>query len=229
MNKRVIAAVAAGVLALLGILVLVLYAQGANDRAFDGAKLVPVVRVTQDVKAGTTATDLADQVEVVKLPDESVPSGALTGLDQVSGMSTNASLQAGEVLLKSRFAAPGDAAGGAGDNAVPKGLQEVTIALDAERSVGGTVKAGDTVGVIVTTEGGTNVVLNQVLVTKVQASLGGGDGAAVTGSMVSVAVGALDAERLVHGQKWGVVWLTLQNADTDTSGSKPITLEDVLR
>lgn len=227
MNKRVFAAIAAGVLALLGVLVLMMYAQGADDRAFEGAKLVPVVRLTQDVKIGTTAADLAASTEVVKLPDESVPDGAVTSLDQVKGLSTNASVQAGEVLLKSRMGKAGDKdrAGGS----VPAGFQEVTIALDAERSVGGSVKAGDTVGVVVTTEGRTNFTLNQVLVTRAQAAIGGADSGSISGMMVTLAVKALDAERIVHGQKWGIVWLTMQNADTDTAGSKPITIEDVLR
>lgn len=227
MNKRVVAAVAAGVLALLGVLVLVLYAQGANDRAFEGAKLVSVVRLTQDVKAGTSSTDLAGSTELVKLPNESVPEGVVTSLDQVDGLSTNASVQKGEVLLKSRMATPGKEV--ETDTSVPKGLQEVTITLDAERSMGGVIKVGDRVGVIVATEQGTKMVLNQTLVTRVQTSVGGVDSESITATMVTVAVKTIDAEQIVIGQKFHTVWLTLQNADTDTSGGRTITTEDVLR
>lgn len=232
MNKRVIAAAAAGVLALLGVLILVKWAQDANDRAFEGAELVSVVRLTADVDKGTTASDLASATAVVDLPKESVPDGAVTDLSQVSGRATNATLQKGEVLLKSRMVAPGQAT--KSTDGVPKGYQQVTISLDAERSVGGTVKVGDRVGVIATAEfkdvqgQGTNVVLDDVLVTKVDKTLEADDGGAVTATMVTLAVKALDAERVVHAQKWGVIWLTLQNADTDTSGSKFIDGSDVL-
>ena len=233
MNKRVIAAAAAGVLALLGVLVLVVWAQGANNRAFEGAELVSVVRLNDDATVGTSATDLADVTETVELPKESVPSGAVTDLGQVAGLSTNASVQAGEVLLKSRMAAPGRK--NQRSSTVPKGYQEVTIALDAERSVGGVLKAGDKVGVIVTAEfkdvdaQATNVVIDQVLITKIGTSVGVGDDGQATGTMVTLALKALDAERVVHGHKWGTVWLTRQNTDTDTSGSKRIDGSDVLR
>jgi pilus assembly protein CpaB len=233
MKKRAVAALAAGVLALLGVLVLVLYAQGANDRAFKGATLVSVVRLTQDVGSGTSATDLGSSTEIDKLPEASVPDGAVTNLSQVSGLSTNASVQKGEVLLKSRMAAAGDR--GKGNTSVPKGFQEVSIALDAQNSLAGTLKVGDRVGVFVTAElketsaQFTNVLGNQVLVTKVQSTLGGGDKGSLTGTMVTLAVKEFDAEKIVHAQKWGAIWLTLQNADTDTSGGKLVGAKDVMK
>ena len=231
MNKRVIAAVMAGVLALVGVLVLVVWAQKANDRAFAGAELVSVVRLTDTSAVGTSASDLAGKTEVVKLPDEAVPDEAVTNLSQVSGLTTNASLQAGEILLKSRMVAPGDRKGA---NDVPKGYQEISIALDSEHSVAGSLKAGDRVGMVVSFEPKnseapqfTDFALNQVLVTRVKTAVVG-EGGEISGSMITLAVKTLDAERVVHSQKWGTVWLTLQNADTDTSGSKPITAKEVI-
>ena len=232
MNKRVIAVAAAGVLALLGVLALVVWAQGANERALDGAELVSVVRLSGDVSAGTSATDLKKSTELVDLPKQSVPAGAVTDLSQVAGLSTNASVQKGEVLLKSRMETAGEKTQSDG---VPNGSQEVTIALDAERSVGGVVKAGDTVGVIVTAEfkdvdaQATNFVVNQVPVTKVDRTLAAGEEGNLAGLLVTLALPALDAERVVHGQKWGTVWLTMQNPDTDTSGGKLINGSDMLR
>lgn len=231
MNKRVIAAVAAGALALLGVLVLVVWAQGANDRAFEGAKLVSVIRITKDVSQGASLDDLAGSTEIVKLPAESVPDGAVTDLDQITGLATNASLQSGEVLLKSRMATPGDRKG---KTDVPKGFQEISIALDPEHSVAGAVEAGDRVGMVVTFEPKdsdkpqiTDFVLNQVLVTKAKTAVVGEKGE-ISGTMITLAVNTLDAERVVHARKWGTVWLTLQNSDTDPSGSKPITAKEVI-
>jgi len=231
MKKKVIAAVAAGAFALLGVLVLVVWAQGANDRAFEGAKLVSVVRITKDISQGASSADLAGSTEIVRLPAESVPDGAVTNLDQISGLATNASLQSGEVLLKSRMVTPGERKG---KTDVPTGFQEISIALDPEHSVAGAVKPGDRVGLIVTFEPKdqdlpqvTDFVLNQVLVTKAKTAVVGEKGE-ITGTMVTLAVKTLDAERIVHSQKWGTVWLTLQNADTDTSGDKLITGKEVV-
>jgi pilus assembly protein CpaB len=231
MKKRLIAAVAAGAFALLGVLVLVVWAQGANDRAFEGAKLVSVVRITKDISQGATSSDLASSSEIVKLPAKSVPKGAVTDLSQVSGLATNASLQSGEVLLKSRMVTPGQRKG---TTDVPTGFQEISIALDPEHSVAGTVRAGDRVGMIVTFEPKdsnapqvTDFALNQVLVTKAKTAIVGDKGE-ITGTMLTLAVKTFDAERIVHAQKWGTVWLTLQNADTDTSGDKLITAKEVV-
>lgn len=231
MNKRVIAAVAAGVLALLGVLVLVKYAQGANDRAFEGAKLVSVVRLTQDVPAGTSSAELAKSTEVVKLPDESVPDGAVTSLDQVVSLATNASVQKGEVLLKSRMSAPGQPAKGSTE--VPKGFQEMSFSVETQRALSGAVKPGDRIGVIgsfdvgtVLTKQTTDMVLSNVLVTKVDSGAVKDD---ITAVSITVAVSTVDAEKLAHTLEFGRTWLTLQNADTDQSGAKPLTVEGVLQ
>lgn len=230
MNKRVIAAVAAGVLALLGVLLLVKYAQGANDRAFEGAKLVSVVRLTQNVPSGTSVADLAKSTEVVNLPDESVPDGAVTSLDQVTGLATNASVQKGEVLLKSRMSAPGQQAKGSTD--VPKGFQEISFSIETQRALSGNVKPGDRIGVIGSFDAGidgkqaTDVVLSNVLVTKVNSGAIKED---ITAVSLTVALSTIDAEKLAHTLEFGRTWLTLQNADTDQTGAKPLTVEGVLQ
>jgi len=228
MKKRAIAAITAGVLALLGVLVLVLYAQQANDRAFKGATLVSVLRITKDVPAGTSASALASSTEVAKLPEAAVPDGAVTDLSQVVGRSTNASLQKGEVLLRSRMVAPGSK--GTSSTNVPKGLQEISVSLDAQHAVAGAVKVGDHVGIISAIDdkdgqfATTNLVLHDVLVTRV-----GGltDAKNITTALYTVAVKTEVAERVAYASEFGHVWLTLQNADTDMTGEKPITVKEI--
>lgn len=229
MNKRVIAAVSAGVLALLGVLVLVMWAQKANDRAFEGAELVSVVRLTDSVGVGTSAADLAGKTEVVKLPDEAVPDGAVTNLAEVKGLSTNASVQKGELLLESRMAAPGSDKSKS-NGQVPTGMQEITMALDAEHTVGGVLKAGDKVGILFTFDqnGGTEPFaksrIDQVLVTR----LGGGTGVEdIKTQLVTVAVSSADAEKIAFGRDMGKVWLTLQNGDTTGADSAPTTIKEI--
>lgn len=225
MNKRVIAAVSAGVLALLGVLALIVWAQDANQRAFDGAELVSVVRLTANVDAGTDASGLAKSTEVVKLPEVAVPDGAVTSLSQVAGLTTNATVQKGETLLKSRMVAPGDRVS---STDVPKGYQEISFSVDTQRAVAAAIKPGDKIGVIGSFDDGkiTDMVLKNVAVTKVNAGAIKED---ITAVMVTVALKTLDAERLAHTLEFGRVWLTLQNADTDQSGDKPITTADVLK
>lgn len=228
MNKRVIAAVMAGVLALVGVLVLVVWAQGANDRAFEGAELVSVVRLTDPAAAGTSASELAGKTEVVELPDEAVPEGAVTNLDQVKGLSTNASVQKGELLLKSRMGAPGSKSKTSG--LVPTGMQEITVSLDTEHAMGGVLKVGDKVGVVMTFDqnvGGDYLAkarIDQVVVTRIGGDIDVED---IKAQLITVAVSSADAERISFARDYGKLWLTLQNDDTTDADSDSTLIKDI--
>ena len=229
MNKRVIAAVMAGVLALVGVLVLVVWAQGANDRAFEGAELVPVVRLTDAAAAGTSASDLAGKTEVVELPDEAVPEGAVTSLDQVKGLSTNASVQKGELLLESRMGSPGSSKSKT-NGLVPTGMQEITMSLDTERAMGGVLKVGDKVGVVMTFDrnvGGdylSKAKIDQVVVTRIGGDI---DVEEIKAQLITVAVSSADAERISFARDFGRVWLTLQNDDTTDADTDSTLIKDI--
>ena len=79
MRRRLLAAFAALVLALVGTVVLVAYVRAADARALAGVRTVDVLVVRQPVAEGTPAADLAASVEVTPhrtvvvpdLPDES--------------------------------------------------------------------------------------------------------------------------------------------------------------
>lgn len=229
MNQRVIAAISAGVLALLGVVVLVIWAQGANDRAFDGAELVPVLRLTADVPAGVSSAELTDSTEVVKLPREAIAEGAVSTLDDVAGRLTNAPVQRGEVLLASRMVAPKEV--GEGSTEVPKGFQEMSFSLETQRVIAGAVEPGDRIGVIGSFDDAGNgsktssMVLSNVLVTKVNSGVSEADLTAVS---VTVALSSADMERLAFTIEFGRTWLTLQNSETDQKDVKPMTIEGVL-
>jgi pilus assembly protein CpaB len=221
----------AAVLALVGVLVLVLWAQNADERAYEGAQLKTVVQVTEPVKVGTKVAELTSAFEQTKLPADAIPEGAVTDLAKVANLTVLTSLEPGEVLLRSRLGVPGAKSGAA--SAVPEGMQEISVAVDTQHGVGGVIKAGDRVGFIATFEPKgeapqyTDFAIQDVLVTKVDKEAVA-DGEDVTQLMVTLAVKTLDAERVVHTAQWGKVWLTLQNADTDRSGAKIITAKEVV-
>jgi pilus assembly protein CpaB len=233
MKKQLVAAMAAVVLAALGVLSLVSYAQGANDRAFADAEMVEVLRVQTDVPSGTPAERVSGSVKLVKIPAVAKIDGALTSLDAVQGRTTNVALVAGEQVLASRF---GNATKDKkADTAVPKGFHEVSIAVTAPRVAGGKVKVGDRVGVVASYDrkggepGYTKLALKDVLVTQVaSASIADSDEGAKAAFLVTVALRTHDVEKLVNVSEYGHVWLTAQNDDTDTGGTKRTTGEDVL-
>ena len=234
MKKKLVAALVAVALAAFGVLALVNYAQGANDRAYAGAEMVEVLQVQADIPAQTPSDRLKGSVKVVKVPVTAKVDGALVSLDAVAGKSTNTLLKKGEQVIRSRF---GGAAKAKSDSSVPQGYQEISISLGAPRLVTGKLKAGDRVGIIASYEeaGSSKKVTNfikqqQVLVTRVSGSNGPEVGEeAGPPSLITLAVKTIDAEKIANAFEFGKVWLTLQNPKTDTGGRTLIDPKDVLK
>ena len=238
MRRRLIAALAALVLAATGAVVLLAYVRGADARALAGTETVDVLVVDQPVAEGTPGEDLADLVRTERLPAKAVVPGGVTDLDTLAGQVATADLQPGEQLLAARFAAPEDL-GVPGTVAAPAGTSEVSILLEPQRAVGGRLAAGDTVGVHVSLEGRTHVLLNRVLVTQVQGApapvpdgqttdTAATGGAAPSASlMVTLGLRPEAAEAVVFAMENGTVSLSLEPEDVDTTGTEVLTPDNV--
>jgi pilus assembly protein CpaB len=236
MRRRFLAAVAALVLALVGTVVLVAYARGADQRAMAGMNTVPVLVVAQPVPEGTRAEDLGALVRTEQLPAKAAVDGRVTDLADLAGEVATVDLKPGEQLLAGRFAAPASLQT-PGTVAVPAGMEEVSVMLDPQRAVGGRLVAGDQVGVFLSLADAktTHAVLHRVLVTQVQGAPAPADSkagtatvsaasAAPTGSlMVTLALTAKQAEGVVFGAEHGTLWLSLEPADVNLDGTEVIT------
>jgi pilus assembly protein CpaB len=234
MNKRAVAAVLAVLLAAAGILALVVYTNGAQERAFRGTQTVSVLRVTEDVPAGTKASDLGSKIEQVKLPRAAVPDGAIASVSDLGTKVTTSKLVPGEVLVAARFDTSLEQSRSTTVD-VPKGLQELTLELNSARMLGGDLVPGDRVGVVASydLEKVSNFAVNKVLVLAVNggipASAPEGDAPVTTGVMqVRLAVEPDVAIEVVNAAEFGKVWLTRQN-DGARTGRKVVTSEDVVR
>jgi pilus assembly protein CpaB len=240
MKRRIIAAVAAVLLAGVGAVLLLGYVGNADRRALAGLKSEDVLVVTKPVPEGTTAEALAKLVSLKPLPATAVAEGALTSLSAISGQVATTELQPGEQVLASRFADPATLAG-ADDVHVPPGLQQLAVSLDPQRVIGGQLTAGSTVGIFVSlpkdgdSPAQTHLVQHKVLVTKVGGGTASpapeGGNAAATGAdaalMVTLAVSSHDAETLVFGAEHGTLWLSLEPADVVVSGTRVVTRANV--
>lgn len=231
MNRRVVAAVATVVLAIVAIFMLISYANNADERAVNGAKLTDVLRVKTAIAAQTPAADLGGSVELVQLPANAVADGAISDLNAVTGLVTSIDLQPGEQLLKTRFVGKGVSAK---PGNIPAGMQEVTISLSKTRLVDGKLAAGDKVGVLASYSGGGGVgvtafAISSALITKFDGAVlnASGDGASVVD--ITFALKTLDAERIVHAAEFGKIWLTKLNDLSDLSGGKLVDQGDVAR
>lgn len=238
MRRRLLAATAALVLAVVGAVVLVAYARGADARAMEGMQVVSVLVVDQPIAEGTPGDQLEDLVRSELLPRKAAEPGRVTDLHELSGRVAAVDLAPGEQLLASRFVAPKDLRA-AGTVAVPAGDQEVSVLLEPQRAVGGRLAAGDKVGVYVSIKlqdgtGETHAVLHGVLVTQVQgapaptgqtntaassSSLSASPGAPTQNLLITLAVTAKEAEPIVFGQEHGTLWLSLEPDGANNGGT----------
>ena len=147
--RRVIAAVLAIVLAALGIVLVLRYAQNADQRALDGMETRRVFVATEPIPEGTPASELAALTEARQVPEAYLIGGVITDLDDLEGEVALADVPAGEQLSTARFATP-DEIRGRDDFELPEeaqDLHQITVPLGTARSLGGDIAAGDTVGV----------------------------------------------------------------------------------
>lgn len=233
MKIRIIAGAMMAVLALAGLAIISTYVGTADARALSDQEPREVYLITAPILKGTPVDEFGESVALHTVPAAVVPEGAVTELGEHSGTVAGVDLQPGEQLLASRLVDP-QALEEPGTVPVPDGLQEVTIQLDAPRVVGGRLTAGDTVGVFVSFEGDegreskTAKDLDKVLVTSVQgapSAAASAEGAEPTGSeapavpegamLVTFAVNADTAEKIVYASEFGRIWLSLEPEDAD--------------
>jgi pilus assembly protein CpaB len=239
--RRLLAALAALLLLVVGTVVLLAYVNGADARALAGVRTVGVLVAVQPIPEGTAGDQLDGLVRTQVVPVKTAVPGRVTDLASLSGRVATVEILPGEQLLAARFARPTDLKA-PGTVAVPAGLQEVSVLLEPQRAVGGRLAAGDTVGVVVsqTDQGGvpsTHAVLHKVLVTQVQgapapvdpaakqdpATASSGTAAPSASLMVTLAVTAAQAEAVVFGVEHGSLWLSLEPDGAQTGGTDVIT------
>lgn len=246
MKSRLLAGVAAVVLAIVGAVLMFSYAQGADQRAVQSLDPVDVLVVKQAIPAGTPVETIKASVAIEQLPGASVMKSSLTNLDSVAGKVAAVDLVPGEQLVSERLVAPEELKS-SGSVKVPAGLQEVSFQLEPQRVVGGRLTPGDHVGVFVSMEEGgleakadketTKLSVHKALVTAVQrapeapvaaepAPTASADPAAdprdstlPTGSlMLTVAVNDVDAARIIFAAEYASIWLTREPLDAQDSG-----------
>lgn len=243
MKSRLLAGVAAVVLAIVGAILVVSYAQGADTRAVQNLEPISVLVVKQAVPAGTSVAALKAFVASEELPGKAVTKSALKNLDGLAEKVTAVELLPGEQLVAERLVAPEEARA-SGSVQVPKGLQEISFQLEPQRVVGGRITPGDHVGIFVSLKSGgvetkaekeaSQLTIHKVLVTAVQRapvatpsaqpSASGSttpteDTSLPTGSLLlTVAVNDVDATKIVYASEYASIWLSKEPLDATDSG-----------
>ncbi|MFI7482202.1 Flp pilus assembly protein CpaB [Kocuria sp. M1R5S2] len=249
MKIRLIAAGVMALLAVVGLVLVVNYVNTAEARALEGQKPKEVYLVTKQVPEGTPVEELDQYLDGQVVPAVTVPEDYVYDLGEHAGKVAAVTLQPGEQLLASRLVEP-IALEEPGTVPVPKGMREVTFTAGPDRVVGGQLKAGDRIGMIVTFPGEeddparSELEFRDMLITALQGAAPATDAAAAEGSaegsegagaeappvpegslLITVAVTAADAEKVVYANEFGSVWLTKETKDSD-GAADGATMED---
>ncbi|UTT68514.1 RcpC/CpaB family pilus assembly protein [Arthrobacter sp. DNA4] len=238
MKSRMLAGTAAVALALVGALLIIVYANGADARAMASTNPKKVLVVQKAIPAGTPVNDMTASLVIEDVPAAGVAATALTSLDGKGGTVAAVNLVPGEQLLAERLVAPADAKT-SGAPKVPAGLQEVTFELEPKMVVGGRLEAGDHVAIGFNFASGadkskpgeptTQLSLRKVLVTAVQRAAqptakptdgtNPQDTTLPQGSfIVTVAVSDVDASKIIFTTINGSLWLTKEPLDAQDNG-----------
>ena len=144
---RSLAIVVAVILAALAVFFIWRYVQGVEDEVRGDNELVEVFVASDTIPAGTQAQAAisAGLIERDELPRQNRPAGAVTALEEISGLVAADTVLPGEIILAGRFADPASAAV---EFEVPEGLQAISVEVGVPPGVAGYVRPGDHISVI---------------------------------------------------------------------------------
>ncbi|HEY3241059.1 MAG TPA: Flp pilus assembly protein CpaB [Acidimicrobiia bacterium] len=247
-NRRVLILVIAVALAGLTALLTFNYANTADERANKGAQLVQAYVVKKDIPKGTAGSKALDDEYIgqEKIPRKFLPANAITDPQKLRTQVAVSNLSAGLPLVTGNFASP-QVAQESFSGMLQAGEQAVTLAVSDIEGVARLIAPDDRVNLMLTTDkpaapgqpgGGkeTQYVLQRVKVlavgnaTMLQPGQAPADVApqqagvakTVDSSLMTFAVPALDAEKLVHASQIGAIHLTLVPKDFTPAPVPPV-------
>lgn len=138
MGRRLLAILAALTVAVVGAVIVVVYASAADSRAVAGQQTVEVYLARQVVPEGTPLRQAANAGLIARQPvvAKGVPAGALREVGSANEkLVATSAIQPGEIVLASRFGTKvPESNKPQREGGVPKGMVAVTVTLaDAER------------------------------------------------------------------------------------------------
>ncbi|WP_148614634.1 Flp pilus assembly protein CpaB [Nocardioides rubriscoriae] len=151
MDRRKILLVVAVLVAALGAGLVFAYAQGAEDRAADKQRTVPVLVATQDILPGESAAAAADAGKLLseQVPESQVLAGSTNNGRDFADAIALTTIYAGEQLLTQKFGTIDDIEG-TPTLPLPEGKTAITLQLTDAGRVGSFTQPGSHVAVYFT-------------------------------------------------------------------------------
>lgn len=213
-----VAAITLGVVVALGVFT---YTSGAKDRALADQQAVEVVISSGEILPGTSLSEAweAGALETSRVPSANAPVGYLRP-DADRDSIAQFAIPAGQLVLAAAFGARTPVTA-----SIPMkdGQVALTIELGDPQRVGTFIRPGSVIAIFNTFEGPTGERQTRLLLSGVEV-LAVGDATvdeaeeaqeeAAQTALVTIAVTAQQAERVVHAAQTGAIYLALQGTDT---------------
>ncbi|WP_448095615.1 Flp pilus assembly protein CpaB [Ornithinimicrobium sp. W1665] len=141
-------------LAVVGILLVISYANRADERALGDQETVDVLMATEAIPQGTPADEMGETVEVRQIPRAYVVEDAVAAVEDLEDRVAQREIRLDEQISNGLFV-PADELRRQGVFVLPEeaeSLHQLTINIPNPRALGGSIAAGDLVGVFSTFE-----------------------------------------------------------------------------
>jgi pilus assembly protein CpaB len=240
MDRRKVLLLVAAVIAALGTLLVFLYVNGADNRADQRYKAVTVLKAVKQINAGETAEAAQSEgkIETAAVSQQDLLTGAINGLDPISGKVATSTIYPGEQIVSSKFGAAGAAA--TSSLSIPKGKVAISISLDDPARVAGFVNPGNKVAIFYSGGTLTRMLLPSVEVigagtttltptTTTTATNGTQSVEQLPKTLLTLAVSQRDAEKVIFATKNGSLAFALLNDDSQVSPSQGVTLASLFK
>ncbi len=203
MGRRTILLVAALLAAVLGVVLVFLYAQNARDTAVEGQSLVKVIVAKTEIAAGTTgaAASSAGAFEEREIPTDTQVPGVLSDAAPLQDLVSLVTIYPGQQIIAQQWGTEGQLT----RLPLPKGKVALSLELGDPQRVAGFVAPGSTVAIFATGGPQVRTLLANVTVIGVGASglnaapNQNGDQQTST-AILTLAVTQGEAEKIIYAQ-----------------------------
>ncbi|MFN0027229.1 MAG: hypothetical protein ACKV2O_08625 [Acidimicrobiales bacterium] len=217
---------------------------------------VPMLVAIQSIKAGTSVDKVIENaatlLSVSMVDVEARNPDALTAIEELTpykGQVFATEMALNAPLLTTTFVDRGALTLAAGGVDIPEDLLQLSFSLEPQRVLGGSLRAGDRVAVLMsntppvvaegqTPMGQTHIIVQKALLANVQLAnlANAGDGApgeetaplVVGNYMVTLALSASDTERMTNALEFGRIWLAKQPDPANGENTKVWDVEDTM-
>jgi len=218
--------------ALIAVALVYMYINKIQSEQPSDIAMITVVRATENIQPNTTILDT--MLEEIEVPEETVAEGTVTELEEILGQVSMINIFEGVVLMDQMFEI--ESMVEKLDRMLEPGMRAVTVGVTEVSGLGGNIKPGDQVDVMVTILSNDEVgvpstftVLRNVSVMAVGQDIGFNDDNLESGQVsksVTLKVESLMAERLALASEVGSIRLSLRDPDdifVPVTGGTPLT------